>query len=205
MQENRVHLRGLIAGLGNPGREYEGTRHNFGFMVAHALLAFAEKDGATEKISKAHDPCLLWRCLLPEQGNWLVTTPLTYMNASGEAIQHVASYYRLEPETILILHDELDLPLGRMRFKRGGGDAGHNGLKSIHKILGTPDFYRLRLGIGRGRAALEHVLSPFSPQEKPLVAAMIEGAIRGVLTYMEKGPEAAKVFCNAFSIAGASS
>jgi PTH1 family peptidyl-tRNA hydrolase len=204
-RKNAVQAPGLIAGLGNPGREYEGTRHNFGFMVLRVLLAFAEKEGTAEKISKPHDPYLLWRCLLREWGNWLALAPLTYMNASGEAVQRVASYYRLRPENILILHDELDLPLGRMRLKKGGGDAGHNGVKSIQQMLGTPDFYRLRLGIGKAAPAVNHVLSRFTPQEKDLVEAVAEGARRGILLYLEKGPEAAVIFCNSFAVAGAPS
>ncbi|MDR2077078.1 MAG: aminoacyl-tRNA hydrolase [Desulfovibrio sp.] len=196
-------MRGVIVGLGNPGREYEGTRHNFGCMALRALLAFAQQEGTAERISRIHDPYALWRCSLRAEETWLAAIPLTYMNASGEAVQRLVAYYHLGPEELLILHDELDLPLGRLRLKKGGGTAGHNGLKSIQQMLGTPDFYRLRMGIGKRAPAVEYVLSRFPPQEKDLAAAAVEGALRGILLYMEKGPEAARIFCHAFAVAPA--
>ncbi|MDR2161640.1 MAG: aminoacyl-tRNA hydrolase [Desulfovibrio sp.] len=194
---------GLIAGLGNPGKEYEGTRHNFGFMVLHSLLALAEKEGQAGRVAQTGEPYLLWRCSFPGCGDWLLTAPLTYMNASGEAIQRVCSYYRLTPEDLLVLHDELDLPLGHIRWKRGGGLAGHNGLKSIRRMLSSSEFHRLRLGIGKNGPGMEHVLSRFRPQEKELLDAVIAGAVEGILLYMKQGENAARAFCAAFSKSGA--
>ena len=197
-----MDIKGILAGLGNPGKEYENTRHNFGFMVVHDLVEHAERVGSASRISKQSDPYALWRCTFPGRGEWLLTTPLTYMNRSGEPLQRLAAYYRIEAEDILVMHDELDLPLGRMRMKQGGGNAGHNGLKSIQQMLGTPDFHRLRLGIGKSEDAptVGHVLSRFSSAERPIVDAVREAAVQGVLLYMHEGPIAAQRFCNAFSI-----
>lgn len=197
-----MEIKGLIAGLGNPGKEYESTRHNFGFMVVHALVELAERDGSANRLSKQSDPYVLWRCSFPGRGQWLLTTPLTYMNRSGDALQRIASYYRIEAESMLVIHDELDLPLGRMKMKKGGGNAGHNGLKSIQQMLGTPDFYRLRLGIGKSDIApvVGHVLSRFATEEKAVMAAVIAGAVEGTLIYMDAGPVAAQRFCNGFDL-----
>jgi PTH1 family peptidyl-tRNA hydrolase len=194
---------GLIVGLGNPGKEYEGTRHNFGFMLVERLLRACERDGLVRPIADRNAPYLLWRCTLRgASGDWFFTTPLTYMNRSGEAVQRVAAYYRLETESILALHDELDLPLGRMRLKQGGGSAGHNGIKSIQQMLGTPDFYRLRLGVGKppGHDGASFVLSRFRQEERGTLEAVLDAATEGVLLYMREGPVMAQRFCNAFAL-----
>ena len=197
-----MDIQGLIVGLGNPGKEYEDTRHNFGFTAIHAMVELAERSGAMNRVSKQSDPFALWRCIFPGRGEWLLCTPLTYMNKSGDAVQRVAAYYRLEAEDILVIHDELDLPLGRMKLKKGGGNAGHNGLKSIQQMLGTPDFYRLRLGIGKSdrAATVGHVLSRFSQDEKKTANQVLEAAEQGILLYMSEGPAAALRFCNAFKL-----
>ena len=141
---------GLLAGLGNPGQRYAGTRHNFGFALADALLDKARQDGQAEALNGGKFSCELWRGRLPQLGGWwLVAKPQTFMNCSGQSVQPLLAWHRLPPEVLVVAHDELDIPAGQLRFKRGGGNAGHNGLKSITEQLGTPDFYRLRLGIGR--------------------------------------------------------
>ncbi len=136
----------LIAGLGNPGSEYERTRHNAGFWFVDEL---ARKAGAAFRPeAKFHGDA----CRVRFAGNdvWLLK-PTTYMNLSGLAVQAMASYYKIAPEEILVVHDEMDLPPGAMRLKLGGGNAGHNGLKDITSKLGTPNFWRLRLGTGHPR------------------------------------------------------
>ena len=199
-----MELKGLIAGLGNPGKEYAATRHNYGFMLVEALLEECARLGQVSALSGQKDPFRLWRCSLRGGINagWLVTTPLTFMNKSGEAVQRISAYYHIEPADILVLHDELDLPLGRMKLKKGGGNAGHNGLKSIQQMLGTPDFYRLRLGIGKSArsATVGHVLSRFSQEEKNMANQVLEAAEQGILLYMSEGPTAALRFCNAFKL-----
>ena len=136
---------GLIVGLGNPGKQYESTRHNMGFLFVDELLREAKN---VSSMSGDKFRCELWKAALPgSPDQWLIAKPQTFMNLSGECVQPLAAWHRLLPENILVVHDELDIAPGRMKFKKGGGNAGHNGLKSITQRLGTPDFYRLRLGI----------------------------------------------------------
>lgn len=196
---------GLIVGLGNPGREYERTRHNFGFMAVDALLdTVARRPGSRcDTLSTGKKKYELWRCdLIPGQNPWLIAKPLTFMNLSGEAVLAIASYYRVKPVDIVAIHDELDLPLGRMRFKKGGGNAGHNGLKSITQCLGTPDFHRLRLGIGRPPVeggTTGWVLGRFAAAEQPVVESVLSAAVDGLFTFVESGPEAATQKVNSFT------
>lgn len=137
-------MKGLIVGLGNPEPKYLDTRHNLGFMAVDELL----RKGDAMLLSNGKFKCDLWKIRLAGE-DWLVAKPLTYMNLSGECVQPLAAWHRIEPQDILVIHDDLDLAPGRMKMKKGGGNAGHNGLKSITQLLSTPDFYRLRLGIGR--------------------------------------------------------
>lgn len=151
-----MSVNGLIVGLGNPGRQYETTRHNMGFLCIDEILREARSVSAQ---SGSKFRCDLWKADLSgggrQCGEWLLAKPQTFMNLSGECVQPLAAWHRIPPERILVIHDELDLAPGRMKFKKGGGNAGHNGLKSITQCLGTPDFYRLRLGIGRSPHAGE--------------------------------------------------
>lgn len=133
----------LIAGLGNPGREYEDTRHNAGFWwVDRAATAHR---AALNPDKKFHG--LAARINIAGHETWLLK-PATFMNRSGQAVGALAAFYKITPEEILVIHDELDLPPGEVRLKKGGGHGGHNGLRDIIAHLGTPDFWRLRLGIG---------------------------------------------------------
>ena len=196
-----MELGGLIAGLGNPGKEYAATRHNYGFMLVEAFLEECLRLGSVNKLSGQKDPFHLWRCSLRgERMDWLVTTPLTFMNRSGEAVQRISAYYHIDPADILVLHDELDLPLGRMRLKTGGGHAGHNGIRSIQQMLGTPDFFRLRLGIGKpaGHDSVSYVLGRFAAEQQSVLAETIPAAVQGVLLFMKEGPRPAQQFCNGF-------
>lgn len=197
---------GLIVGLGNPGREYENTRHNFGFLFVDALIKAAQDmvAGRCDTLTTGKKKYELWRCdLVSGQEPWLVAKPQTFMNLSGEAVLAIASYYRIKPNNIIVAHDELDLPLGRMRFKTGGGNAGHNGLKSITQCLGTPDFHRLRLGIGRPPVAgptTGWVLGRFPSSDAKLVEAVLDGALEGLRTYATQGTVAATQHINSFSV-----
>lgn len=141
---------GALVGLGNPGPPYEGTRHNVGFALADALLADAQRLGRVESCGGGKFQCALWRATLGTlPGWWLVAKPQTYMNDSGLCVQPLLAWHKIPPAALVVLHDELDIAPGALRFKFGGGNAGHNGLRSITQHVGTPDFYRLRLGIGR--------------------------------------------------------
>lgn len=132
----------LIVGLGNPGPEYEATRHNVGFWFVDQL---ADK----LKISLAPQGKFYGRA--GRAGELWLLQPTTYMNRSGQSVAALANFYKISPAEILVIHDELDLPPGGIRLKQGGGNGGHNGLKDIQAKLGTPDFWRLRLGIGHPR------------------------------------------------------
>ena len=198
-----MNLRGLFVGLGNPGPEYERTRHNFGFMLIDALLREAQSKGCVRVLSGKKDPYVLWRTNFGDTtGEWLLSTPLTFMNKSGYALQQIAAYYHIQPQEILVLHDDLDLPLGRMKLKKGGGNAGHNGLHSIQQMLGTPDFYRLRLGIGKpqGYDSASYVLARFSADEREVLTKTLDAAVRGVVLFAREGERAAQQFCNGFSL-----
>jgi len=198
-----MNLRGLFVGLGNPGPEYERTRHNFGFMLIDALLREAAGKGSVRELSGKKDPYVLWRASFDgTAGEWLLCTPLTFMNRSGDAVQRIAAYYHIPAQDILVLHDELDLPLGRMKLKKGGGNAGHNGLHSIQQMLGMPDFYRLRLGIGKpqGYDSASYVLARFRADEQEALCKTLDAAVKSILLFARDGERAAQQLCNGFSL-----
>ncbi|MDR1686291.1 MAG: aminoacyl-tRNA hydrolase [Desulfovibrio sp.] len=200
-----MEIGGLIVGLGNPGAEYSRTRHNLGFMVLERLLLDREKAGVLQKLSGRKNLFALWKTRFAEAGGTdryrLLCEPLTYMNASGEAVRAVSSYYRIAPEHILVVHDELDLPPGRMKIKKGGGSAGHKGVESIVQCLGTPDFFRLRIGIGKTPYnTLSFVLGRFSENEAELMDKCIAAATESVLMFTREGAVRAQQFCNSFSL-----
>ncbi|GAA0777636.1 aminoacyl-tRNA hydrolase [Castellaniella ginsengisoli] len=137
----------LIVGLGNPGPEYEATRHNAGFWLADHFADDLRADFTLEK------PFFAWVARARHAGQAVVLAkPVTFMNKSGQAVGALARFYKLQPEEILVLHDELDLLPGAVKLKQGGGHAGHNGLRDIQSALGSPAFWRLRIGIGHPRS-----------------------------------------------------
>lgn len=199
-----MQISGLIVGLGNPGTKYDNTRHNLGFMAVDAVMddtcRFSPDD--CSPLSSDKKKCLLWKCFLgtPKQP-WLIAKPQTYMNLSGRAIAPICKFYNISPEQLIVVHDELDIPLGRMKFKTGGGLAGHNGLKSIAQELGSKNFHRLRLGIGKpdfGDIA-NYVLAKFSSTEKKIVEQVLEASIGSILTFTAHGPQETVQKTNVFS------
>jgi PTH1 family peptidyl-tRNA hydrolase len=143
----------LLAGLGNPGSQYRDTRHNAGFWVAER---YAAKTGAPLAMNKG------FNARVGRHGSLWIALPDTFMNRSGFAVGGIARFYKIAPEEILVVHDELDLLPGTVKFKRGGGHAGHNGLRDITSVLGTGDFWRLRIGIGHPRSlAVESEVANF--------------------------------------------
>lgn len=152
----------FLVGLGNPGRRYARTRHNVGFRVIDRLLA--ERDaGAPRSMFGAE----VWR-VEDDDGPLVLLKPQTYMNESGAAVRDVVGYFRGTPEVLLVIHDDLDLPVGTLRFRRAGSSGGHRGVESIIACLGTPTFARLKVGIGRGPGAgdpVDHVLGPAESDE----------------------------------------
>ena len=181
----------MLVGLGNPGPNYQDTRHNIGFMAIDALRARLEElfPGCCQEVTKPKGRYELWRARAFAK-TWLLAKPLTFMNLSGEAVAPLAGFYKLDVGDILVVHDELDLPLGRMRFKRGGGLAGHNGLKSLDACLGSREFPRLRLGVDKPQdpdQIVTYVTSRFKPVELPVLEKILPAAVAALLLYMEQG------------------
>ena len=176
----------LVVGLGNPGSEYERTRHNLGFRVVDVLAArFGVRLRAVRGVR-----ALAGDARDGERVIYLAE-PLTFMNLSGEAVRELARYYKVEIDDIVVVHDELDLPFGALRVKRGGGDAGHNGLKHITRALGSPEYARVRMGIGRpSRGGADHVLSTFSKKEEETAGVLVEEAADAALQILREGVDA---------------
>ena len=175
----------LIVGLGNPGREYENTRHNAGFMTVEALLK-GLPEGAFTETRTAESRVFSGRF---RGKNLVMQMPLTYMNCSGDAVGNLSRRLNIAPEEIMVISDDLDLPVGRIRLRRGGSDGGHNGLKSIIAELGSANFKRVRIGIGRpekGKTA-DYVLSGFAGDDEKIFSAAIDRAAEAVLTILGAG------------------
>ena len=188
----------LVAGLGNPGPQYVWTRHNVGFMVADELARRAGErftaprgmhaEVATTRIGAAGIG-------VPGGEALLIVKPRTFMNDSGRAVGPLTEYHRVAPDHVIVVHDELDLDPGRIRLKAGGGDNGHNGLRSVRAHLGTGDFLRVRLGIGRPpghRAGADHVLGRVPRGEREDLAVTVGGAADAVETIITAGLGAAQ-------------
>jgi len=174
-------------GLGNPGPRYSGTRHNLGYRVVEALA----------RQLKAESPFQLRHSLCAAAGSGekrlLLAQPLTYMNLSGRAAAELLRRYGLEPGQVVLVYDDLDLPPGRIRLRRGGSSAGHRGVQSVIEALGSADFLRLRLGIGKpseGDAAT-YVLEVPPPPEQELLDRAVERAVEALAFLVEAGPEEA--------------
>ncbi len=190
-----MEYNGIVVGLGNPGPRYQGTRHNCGFALVSALVREAEREGQVTECKGGKFSCELWRLRLPRlQGTWLAAKPLTFMNLSGQCVQPLLAWHKLTPNQLLVAHDELDIPAGELRFKLGGGNAGHNGLKSITELLGTPDFYRLRIGIGRPQHkgdVLTWVLGRPDAEDAEHLREAMPKALETLFVFASKGLEAA--------------
>ncbi|MFC4333678.1 aminoacyl-tRNA hydrolase [Salininema proteolyticum] len=177
----------LIAGLGNPGRKYAGNRHNVGFMVADALAGryggrFGRAKGVRAEAAEAR--------LRPGGPKLILVKPLTFMNLSGDAVAPLAKYFSVPAENVVAVHDELDIDYGRLKLKRGGGEGGHNGLKSLTRSLGTKEYARVRFGIGRPPGRMEvvdYVLKDFGAAEKKELDLNVELAADAVEAIVEKG------------------
>ncbi len=163
----------LIIGLGNPGQRYKKTRHNIGFMVAEKLAANIELDIK----QKSFDA--LWGKGQTKNKKLIIAMPQTYMNLSGTAVRQLKTFFKTDISKLIVIHDDLDLPFGALRLKTGGGNAGHKGLISIESNLGSSDFTRVRLGIGKpaDKSRIEgYVLEPFSEEEKKSLPELINQA-----------------------------
>jgi len=179
----------LVVGLGNPGPRYQATRHNIGFRAVdrlverHGSVGFRSRfEGEIAQFDRAGERVV-------------VLKPMTFMNRSGHSVRPAMAFFKLSPEALLVVHDELDLALGDIRLKVGGGEAGHNGLRSISEQLGTSAYGRLRCGIGRaqggGGTVADYVLDGFSPADQTLAEQMVDGAVEALVRVIEDGISAA--------------
>ena len=167
----------ILVGLGNPGRKYSDTKHNFGFWV---LDLFAEKRSLTFQAGKGD-------YLLAKKGDLICVKPTSFMNNSGMPVLDVKQFFKVEPEQFLVVYDDIDLPLGTIRFRDGGGTGGHKGIESIIYQTQNEKFNRLRIGIATDddmRPAERYVLSPFRDEQKESVNEMIEKACEGIEYYL---------------------
>ena len=174
----------LVVGLGNPGPTYEATRHNLGFRVVERFLKSLPRAGAPEHTAESY----LWSCRYAGR-QVLLQTPLTFKNKSGAAVAKIARRLQLPPEQILVVYDELDLPLGRLRLRQKGSSGGNRGIESILAELGSDRFRRLRLGIdGPHRSdAVDYVLSPFAADEQDLLERVLSEADATLKTTLRAG------------------
>ncbi|WP_227996816.1 aminoacyl-tRNA hydrolase [Nocardia australiensis] len=180
----------LVVGLGNPGPEYERTRHNVGFLVADVL---AQRVGGRFAVHKKSGADLLQARLDGRQV--LIAKPRSFMNLSGRPVAALARFFSVPPTEVIVVHDELDLPFGSVRLKRGGGEGGHNGLRSVSSALTTKDYLRVRFGIGRppGRQdPADYVLKPFSSPERKEVPVIVEQTADAVELLLRVGLETAQ-------------
>ncbi|MGB3300927.1 MAG: aminoacyl-tRNA hydrolase [Phormidesmis sp.] len=199
-QNNPVVLPRLIVGLGNPGAKYDRTRHNIGFEVVDAL-AKHYPDAALVENKRFQGAAGEFRsggvgAASPMENRTVLLKPTTFMNNSGQAVRAVLDWYKLAPESVLVVYDDMDLPTGKLRLRLSGGAGGHNGMKSIIAHLGTKEFPRLRVGIGstnkgeeRDQAVVSHVLGRFAPEDRKIVDAVIPMAVDAIDLSLRKGVE----------------
>lgn len=173
----------LIVGLGNTGRKYQRNRHNIGFMIVDRLAALHGID-----VNRVQNKTLVGNGRIANQ-SVILAKPQTMMNLSGDAVGPIANYYNIPPANVLVIYDELDLPLGTIRLREKGGAGGHNGMKSIINHLGN-DFPRLRLGIGRPPGRMPpaaYVLQDFGKEDEPVVVELIDTAVKAVAAFLTDG------------------
>lgn len=183
----------IIVGLGNPGQQYLDTRHNVGFM---ALDFFARENNLLFSDSK-------WKALAVKGVLWgesvVLLKPETFMNLSGTAVSGAANYYKVSTDNILVMHDDLDMEFGRLKMVSSGGDGGHKGIRSIIEQLGTKDFPRLKIGIGRPPESVQpekYVLARFASHEKEVILQRLPDVCEGIKIFLQQGIAAAMTIIN---------
>ena len=178
----------LLAGLGNPGREYRDTRHNIGFMVVDALCRQLDV-----RMTRVQSKALIVQVSYGVH-KIILAKPQTYMNLSGQSVAALMRFYRVENTDLLVAHDDIDLPFGSLRMRPGGGSAGQKGVASIIAQLGIQDFPRLRMGVGRPpgqKSAADYVLHGFSPAEQETLQFTLDRAVQAALTFVRAGLQTA--------------
>ena len=176
----------LVVGLGNPGPEYEGTRHNIGFALVDQMAQSAALKWSRERKLRSK--------VASDSSRLILAKPLTYMNLSGNAVSRIARLHGLDPDQILIVYDDVDLPIGKIRFRASGSAGGHNGIKSIIEYLDTKDFPRLKIGIGsadESEGMVDHVLGRFSEEEWKELEKVLANAVDGVNCALSSGLDTA--------------
>lgn len=172
----------MIVGLGNPGRKYDGTKHNVGFMTIDYMLDQLNIEMTDQKFQADYT-------IYHASGEkTLFVKPFTYMNLSGEAVLPLMSYYGVGMDDLLVIYDDLDLDIGKLRLRGKGGSGGHNGLKSINQMLGSHEYKRIRIGIGRpdpGWKVVDHVLAPFKKADRPLIEETIDTASSAAIDWIQ--------------------
>ena len=173
----------LVVGLGNPGKKYRNTRHNLGFMVVDALV---KSEGISWRVSRD------WICYFAKTSGFVIIKPSTFVNKSGEAVRSVAEFFQIAPDDILVVHDDLDLPFGKVRISFDSIAAGHHGIESVIESLGGPEFGRLRIGIGSPENVdgEKFVLEDFSVQEKKGLGKLVERCSEAIKSYLDEGIDA---------------
>ena len=188
----------LIVGLGNPGSKYDDTRHNVGFIVLDELARRWGTPIANEKWKSHYSREMRWGVRV------ILLKPQTFMNRSGQAVAEIVKFYKIPLDSIIVIHDDLDMHPGRLKLVKGGGPGGHNGIRSLTQCLGNNGFYRLKIGIGRpGRNDVHpdipiesYVLSSMDSEERDLLGRRIDDIESGLDYFAEKGPSRAMSFLN---------
>ena len=187
----------VVVGLGNPGAQYADTPHSIGF---EAVDAIASEMGVAWEPKKAFR-CLMARGVFAGQ-NLILVKPQTFMNLSGESVAPVVKYSNASPADLVVVQDDIDLPLGRMRIRAGGSCGGHNGIRNIIERLGTQSFTRLKLGVGNDREnVIGHVLGKFPPEARKIADVVVAESVKAVAAILRDGPEAAMNTFNPFNAA----
>ena len=185
----------IIAGLGNPGAQYANTPHSVGFEVVDALAA----DAGVAWEEKRQFKCLMARAVVAGQPTILVK-PQTFMNLSGDSVAPVVKYHNATAADLLVVQDDIDLAVGRLRIRKGGSCGGHNGVRSVIERLGTPDFARLKVGVGKDRSnVIAHVLGKFDPATRKVMDLVVAEAVRAAAEFVRSGPDRAMNLYNAYS------
>ncbi len=189
----RSEIRWIVIGLGNPGEEYRRSRHNLGFMTVRRFAARYNSELSRRKFNGFYSE------IRTEAGNAIVVMPQTFYNRSGDCASAMLGYYKVPPEQLIVIHDEMDLPERQIRLKRGGGDAGNRGVRSITEALGTPDFIRVRIGIahpGGIQGSIDYLLQPLTGEELRSLKPIFERAGDAVLAIMRDGLDRARSIYN---------
>jgi peptidyl-tRNA hydrolase, PTH1 family len=200
-ESNKIVIPELIVGLGNPEPKYDHTRHNIGFEAVDNL---ASSWGMSWKENKRFQGLITEG--VSTYGNKIrLLKPLTYMNLSGQAVRAVTDWYKIPPQSVLVIYDEMDLPVGRLRIRLSGSAGGHNGMKSIIAHLGSQNFPRLRIGIGKSTGkpqTVSHVLGKFAPEEKLVIREVLQLATKAIECSFQEGVEKAMSLYNSKQISG---